>query len=781
MAEKRHLGWSFVLPGAPSSGILRAMPERRKPLLTLRPDLGFRALVPAWRDMFRRGTLRDDALAGVTALGPSFALALLAAQHAGLPATSAMTCAVIASAVVAFTGGTTLGLSGPGLAMTFALVHIARDHGASGLALAGVICGLAQLLLGGLGLGRFSRLVPLTAVHAFTFGLGALLVVQSLPNALGLTPPTDLDTPHLMDHIGAHVPDARPAAIAMAIFCGAATWLGSRYAKRAPVALLSIAACTLLTWFAKLDVPTFPDLPLAFAFGEHPDLPERDVTQFLQSTFVLFTLATVETLLSASAEEERVRGVQGDPDQELVGHGLANVLVSLLGGLPAAGSIVRSLALRSAGGRTRGAALIHALAGAGLIFGILAVDRYLPLAALAGVVIAISVPLVDHRPIRAVYRVSRAEAFVLVATAFLIVFADLLRGIEAGLLATLVLAMLRVARFRSRIHRGEGGAPHQVSFSGPITFLSVPELVAARAHLARLDPSAGVILDVRSVLVMDMTGCERFVSLVIDLIDRGIRVAVLGASPSYRENLLAIDRSGALASRLCVTDRDVDRVLGQARAFEMRAQVVANLERFRIEVKEHYTPLFDQLADGQHPHTLFVTCVDSRITPSMLTGSHPGELFILRCLGAMVTPPGEGSLPAEGAAVEYAVGVLGVRNIVVCGHSACGAVKAVKSGHVPDELPTLQRWLAQIPHACGDLSCHAEIDDAARAVVVRQLDNLRRFPLVRDRIERRELELHAWFYDVGQAELFEYDETTQAFGIMGGHRLSELPATETAV
>jgi carbonic anhydrase len=208
----------------------------------------------------------------------------------------------------------------------------------------------------------------------------------------------------------------------------------------------------------------------------------------------------------------------------------------------------------------------------------------------------------------------------------------------------------------------------------------------------------------------------------------------------------------------------------------MRAQVVANLERFRGDLREHYTPLFDQLADGQHPHTLFVTCVDSRITPSMLTGTHPGELFILRCLGAMVTPPGEGVMPAEGAAVEYAVGVLGGRNIVVCGHSACGAVKAAKSRQVPDEMQSLKRWLAAIPAACGDLSGHADYDDAARAVVVRQLENLRRFPLVRERIEKGEIELHAWFYDVGQAELFEWNEGTQAFEVLGGVRASEVPA-----
>lgn len=750
------------------------MPDRPKPLLTPRPDLGLRALVPAWKTALSRATLPADALAGLAAVGPSFALALLASQHAGLPATAALTCAVLASAIVALAGGTPLGLSGPGLAMSFALVRIARDHGAPGLALAGVVCGLFQLLLGFLGLGRFARFVPLTAIHAFILGMGALLVIQSVPYALGLTPPSDFDALHVIDHVSAHAWDTHLIALAMAVFCGAATWIGGRFAKRAPVALASVAACVAATYFAKLSVPVLPDLPLAFAVGPLPGIPERDIAQFVRAALVLFALATMETLLSASAEEERVPGARDDNSQELIGHGVANIAVSLLGGLPAAGSIVRSFALRNAGGRTRAAALFHALFGAAFVAAVLIADRHIPLAALAGVVIAVSAPLLDYRPLRDIYRVSKSEAVVLVGTTAVILLGDLLRGIEAGLLATLVLAMLRLARFRVRVHRGQNGAPHQISFSGPITFLSVPELETTRTRLALLDPSAGVILDIRGVLEMDLTGCERFLSLVADAVDRGAKVAVFGPSPSYRDKLLSIDRRALLAERLCVTERDVDKVLGQARAFEMRAQVVAHLERFRGDLREHYTPLFDQLAEGQHPHTLFITCVDSRITPTMLTGSHPGELFILRCLGAMVTPPGEGSLPAEGAAVEYAVGVLGVRNIVVCGHSACGAVNAVKSGKVPGELSTLNRWFSAIPAACGDLSDHADVNDATRAVVVRQLDNLRRFPVVRERIEKGELELHAWFYDVGQAELFEWNEAAQGFAVLVGHHAPEM-------
>jgi carbonic anhydrase len=418
---------------------------------------------------------------------------------------------------------------------------------------------------------------------------------------------------------------------------------------------------------------------------------------------------------------------------------------------------------------------VHAIAGAALIPVILIADQAIPVAALAGVVVALAAPLCDVRPLIAVARVSRAEAIVLAGTAFAIIFSDLLNGVEAGLAATLILAMLRVARFRVTLHRGTDGAPHQIHFSGPITFLSVPRLEETRVWLAAQGAEAGVILDIRSVLAMDLTGCQRFIALVADVVDQGGRLAVLGASPTCRAMLVAADARCLVADRLAVGDRDVDAVLGKAGAFALRAHVVANLERFRVEVRQHYTPLFDQLADGQHPHTLFITCVDSRIEPAMLTGAHPGELFILRCLGAMVTPPGGPTLFAEAAAVEYAIAVLGVRNVVICGHSQCGAVKAVKSGQVPDELASLKRWLGSIGEAAGDLSAEEDVNDAARAVAVRQLENLRKFSLVRERLSAGAIELHAWFYDVGQAELFEWDEAKQAFEVLGARAASDLP------
>jgi carbonic anhydrase len=743
------------------------VPVPRIPWITLHLDLGIQALVRDARGWSRQ-TLGRDILAGLSVLGPSLAVGLLVATHAGLSLEAVLLCVAVGSLLVALLGGTKFGLSGPGLVMGFVLLEVARNHGPSALALACALTGVFQLALGVLGIARYVRLLPITVVHAFTFGIGALVVVRCLPQALGVETPADLDVAHVIDHLGARIGETRWPALLMAVVAVVAMLVRPERTQLYPIALLLIVSASALTGLMDLDVPTLADEPLAWTFPPLPAMPGYDVAQFIGAVIVLFLLATTETLLSATADEEQVAGTRNDLDQEMVGHGLANVTLSLLGGVVASGSILRASAMRRTGAPSRASAVVHAVLAGSVLPLILFAGRFVPLAVLAGVVIGLAAPLLDIRPLRAVARISVFEAIVLVVTGLTVVLVDLLTAIEGALIATLILAMLRVARFRTALHTAGGGGAHQINFSGPITFLAVPELDRARERLEQVDSSVGVILDIRSVLAMDVTGCMRFLALVAQLVDKGAPVAVLGASPSCRKQLLAADRRQLLDTRMAVSDREVDTIIGQARAFEMRAHVIANLERFRQETREHYSPLFDQLAEGQSPHTLFVTCVDSRISPTMFTGAHPGELFILRCLGAIVAAPG-GSSHAEGAAVEYALGVLGVRNIVICGHSQCGAIKAIKNNQVPEGSPNLERWLAGVTQASGEISNYLELDDAARAVTVRQLANLKQFPAVAEHLADGRLKLMAWFYDVGKADLFEWDEATHAFRLLADH------------
>src|SRR5262249_35464725 len=156
---------------------------------------------------------------------------------------------------------------------------------------------------------------------------------------------------------------------------------------------------------------------------------------------------------------------------------------------------------------------------------------------------------------------------------------------------------------------------------------------------------------------------------------------------------------------------------------------------------QRYTRLFEQLSHGQTPHTLFITCSDSRIDPCLITASKPGELFIVRGVGNLVPPATLTSPSAVAAAIDYAIGILGITQIVVCAHSGCGAIKALMSpASIAPNLPNLQAWVqatespfrGRVPRGLGP-------NVVARLNVLLQLDNLRTYPLVAERLGAGEL------------------------------------------
>ena len=194
-------------------------------------------------------------------------------------------------------------------------------------------------------------------------------------------------------------------------------------------------------------------------------------------------------------------------------------------------------------------------------------------------------------------------------------------------------------------------------------------------------------------------------------------------------------------------------------------ELLQRLRRFHLDAFPQYREQFQTLVDeGQHPTTLFIGCSDSRLLPYLLTGAGPGELFLVRNVGAFV-PPYDGSYGHHGtaAAIEFAVLELHVSRIVVCGHSHCGAIKALY-GEVSSEARNLQRWLdlgreAALPVQPGPEALRRT---EQRAVVL-QLERLMEYPMVRRRVEDGSLALHGWHYVIEEGEVHVFDVATGGF------------------
>ncbi|MFJ8595380.1 carbonic anhydrase [Streptomyces sp. NPDC093598] len=173
---------------------------------------------------------------------------------------------------------------------------------------------------------------------------------------------------------------------------------------------------------------------------------------------------------------------------------------------------------------------------------------------------------------------------------------------------------------------------------------------------------------------------------------------------------------------------------------------------------------FAHLAEGQSPDVLFITCSDSRVVPALITGARPGELFELRTAGNVVPPHSFEHPTSEAATIEYAVEVLGVKEIVVCGHSHCGAVGAVVRGDDLAAVPAVRDWLARAADqpACSD-PADPTVAEAVQNHVLTQVLRLRSYPCVERRLAEGRLGLHAWFYEVHTGIVREHRADTDTF------------------
>jgi carbonic anhydrase len=196
---------------------------------------------------------------------------------------------------------------------------------------------------------------------------------------------------------------------------------------------------------------------------------------------------------------------------------------------------------------------------------------------------------------------------------------------------------------------------------------------------------------------------------------------------------------------------------------------IAGYKKFRQEVFPKNAARYHALANSQTPKTLFITCADSRVMPSMLTQTEPGELFQCRVVGNLIPAHGNAAGGVT-SAIEYAVMVLNVENIIVCGHSDCGAMRAFSHPEKLAELKAVQSWIEHADSAitlAKEHYAHLSGDDFLRELtkenVVSQLQHLRTHPCVATRLRKGSLHLYGWYYDIGEGTVEQFDPVLESF------------------
>lgn len=205
-------------------------------------------------------------------------------------------------------------------------------------------------------------------------------------------------------------------------------------------------------------------------------------------------------------------------------------------------------------------------------------------------------------------------------------------------------------------------------------------------------------------------------------------------------------------------------------------KLVNGIVEFRKNIRPGYQETFARLALGQSPDSLFIACSDSRVVPNLFASTDPGDLFVIRNVGNLIPCCGDdghsSADESEAAAIELAILNLKVSNIIVCGHSECAAMNAIHLGRENVAAPNLRAWLrhGEVPMEKRSNPLPSEALSPANQLsqlnVLHQIDNLKTYPVVRERLEQGKLRMHAWWFELRTAEVYAYEEDAGRFVVI---------------
>ncbi|NEA64326.1 SulP family inorganic anion transporter [Streptomyces sp. SID12488] len=763
-----------------------------------------------------------DVSASIAVFLIALPLSLGIALATGAPLQAGLVAAAVGGLVAGRLGGSPLQVSGPAAGLTVVTAELIQRYGWRTTCAITVLAGLAQLGLGCLRVARTALAVSPAVVHGMLAGIGVTIAVAQLHIVLGGTPESSV-----LDNIRAlpaQLAGLHPAAVSMSVLTLTLllTWPRlpgrvGRVLRKVPAALVAVSGATLTAalaglTLAKVDLPSWRSHALA-------GLPEGPVLGVAAAVLTVTLVCSVQSLLGAVAVDKLVasrpellaggagrsgtsaRVGRSDLNRELLGQGAANVVSGVLGGLPVAGVAVRSSANVQAGAVSRNSTMLHGVFVVVAALLMVPILELIPLASLAALVMAVGIQMVSLHHIRTVTR--HREVLVYAVTTLGVVVFGVLEGVLLGVAVAVAVALNRLARTRIthevRNDETETGGTHYVHVRGQLTFLAVPRL-SRTLHLVPQGAHAVVELDGS---FMDHAAYESLHHWQNTHTAQGGTVEVTGRSGTrIAEPADASDcrcrpwtpwrnhqcegpesgpgrggtadgsggESGWTGSSGLPESADPAESAGSLGAVEPSGQQLARgISAFQRNTAPLVRGELARLArEGQQPSQLFLTCADSRLVTSMITSSGPGDLFVVRNVGNLVPRPGEDSGDdSVAAAIEYAVDVLKVRSITLCGHSGCGAMQALLNMEPDGARTPLRRWLR---HGLPSLERMTATDrpwtrlagrapaDAVEQLcltnVVQQLEHLRAHESVARALREGELDLHGMYFHVGEAQAY---------------------------
>ena len=521
-----------------------------------------------------KGDVFGGITAGIVALPLALAFGIQAFSGVDSPEASSMGAlaglvgATLLGFFAALFGGTHSQISGPTGPMTVITASIVSGAWASSqgnisavilsMSLAGIFCGLFQVIFGLIRIGKYVRYIPYPVLSGFMSGIGVIIILQQIYPIIGKkSPASTLDM--IINFPAALADGVSVIALALGLACISLIVLVPKVTKKVPATLVALIAVTVVSLFTNLDSSlTIGNIPagLPMPFFTKVQLDGIDWASVLEASIVpgltLAGLGSIDTLLT-SVVADNITKTKHNSNQELIGQGIGNAVAGLFCGIAGAGATMRTVVNVKSGGRTQISGMIHAVLLLAILLGLGSLVKYVPLSVLAGILITVGWGIIDFRGFKDILRIPKSDAFVMMVVFLMTVFVDLLTAVGIGMVIACVLFMKRAGDLVENSYSAK--ALDTFDKESPWEDeKDIPEEIHNRIYIERLDGPIFfgsitgfqrvmhdiptnvkiVIIRMRRVPFMDQSGVYAMETAIKDLQAQGIKVLMTIIQPQPR-------------------------------------------------------------------------------------------------------------------------------------------------------------------------------------------------------------------------------------------------------
>ena len=511
---------------------------------------------------YNKATFMSDLMAGIIVGIVALPLAIAFGIASGVTPEKGIITAIIAGLLISVFGGSKVQIGGPTGAFIVIVFGIIADYGIGGLTIATFMAGIFLILMGVLRVGTIIKYIPYPIIVGFTSGIALTIFTTQIKDLFGMQiadVPADFVSKWVVYFQNFSTMEIWPLLIGI---CSILIIVYTpKISKKLPGSLVAIIVMTVVALLLKQYAGVTTIETIGDRFTINPDMPKPEVpkitweifTKLMSPALVIAMLGAIESLLSA-AVADGVIGDKHDSNQELMGQGIANMVCSLFGGIPATGAIARTMTNINNGGRTPIAGVIHALVLLLIYFFLMPLAKYIPMSCLAGILVVVSYNMSEWRSFKAILKNPKSDIIVLLVTFFLTVIFDLTIAIEVGILIACLLFMRRMSEVTNvSVETEEIDLSADSDLPDNVEHLAIPDRVevyeingpyffgiANRFEEVMNDvgtiPSVRIIR-MRKVPFIDSTGVHNLTNLCEKCLQKDIRIVLSGVNPKVLEVL----------------------------------------------------------------------------------------------------------------------------------------------------------------------------------------------------------------------------------------------------